>query len=57
LIRIKYIQEDFKPFNVDDIVEEFTIFYHKQKKQELEKVKFGFEEDVKDFIWEYLQSN
>jgi hypothetical protein len=54
LIRMKYIQEDFNLFNVEEILEDFTKFYYDLEKKELEKVKFGFEEDIKEFIWEYL---
>jgi hypothetical protein len=57
LIRMKYIQEEFNAFDVEEILEDFTKFYYDLEKKELEKVKFGFEEDIKEFIWEYLNYN
>jgi hypothetical protein len=57
LIRMKYIQEEFNAFDVEEILEDFTKFYYDLEKKELEKVKFGFEEDIYEFIWEYLNYN
>ncbi len=57
LIRMKFIQGQFEDFDVEEILHDFTKYYYDLKKRELDKVKFGFEEDIKEFLWEYLYQN
>ena len=57
LVRMKFIQVQFEDFNVEEILIDFTNYYYDLKSKELDKVKFGFEEDIKEFLWEYLYHN
>ena len=57
LIRAKFIQEGFKSFNIEELIYDFTDYYYDLKKNEIEKTKFGFLEDLKELIWEYINRN
>lgn len=57
LIRMKFIQVQFEEFDVEEILIDFTKYYYDLKSKEMDKVKFGFEEDIKEFLWEYLYYN
>ena len=56
LIRMKFIQDDFKEFDVKNIIDEFTNYYYELQKSEIEKVRFGFLEDLKELLLEYLET-
>jgi hypothetical protein len=57
LIRIKFIQEGFNSFDVDELICDFTNYYYNLEKKEVEKTKFGFLEDLDELIWEYINQN
>ena len=57
LIRVKFIQEDFKLFDIEELINEFTDYYYSLKKHEIEKIKLGFLEDLKELVWEYINPN
>lgn len=55
LIRLKFLDNSISSHNLEKEIEEFYSYYKEiLKNRNCEKINFGFFEDIKDFIWDYL---
>ena len=55
LIHIKYLNDSINSDSLEMEIENFCLHYNKiLKDKNCEKLNLGFYEDIKDFIWDYL---
>jgi hypothetical protein len=56
LIKKKFTMNNFQSFDVSQLINEFTKYYYDLKKRDIEKIRFGFLEDLEEFLLDYLIS-
>jgi len=54
LLRLRFIQNEFKVFNVPELIQEFTNYYYKIKDSNPTQVNCGYLEDFKEIVWNFL---
>lgn len=57
LLRLQFIQNNFISLDIKKSLIDFTSYYERLKKEKHESIKLGYEEDLQEFIFDYLQFN
>lgn len=57
LVKKMFIINNFKSYDAFKVIDDFTDYYYELEKKDIEKIRFGFLEDIEEFLLEYLMSN